>query len=267
MKNSGTSGRKNSPFASKNFRQLIQKSSESSRSRIILALDPDYRKDTIKLANDARKLITKTKEYICAIKINFHLIAPLSIEELRSINDLAMDAGLPSIADIKLNDIGNTNHVATEYLWSAGCSAVIVNPFAGYKGGLDVVLQRAKELGKGVITLAYMSHPGADESYGLELASHKTLHELFLERAIKWKADGIIMGSTRPERIKFAREKIGRDIGIYSPGSGAQGGSPIDSLRAGSDYLIFGRSIIQSKNPSASARQIFRSLLPWTETR
>ncbi|MHB1909119.1 MAG: orotidine 5'-phosphate decarboxylase / HUMPS family protein [Nitrososphaerales archaeon] len=251
---------------SKDFLALIEDSSRKRKSRIVLALDFPLKEDTRKLANDSKKIIRELGSYICAIKLNFHLIMPLSLAEIRSINSTALNSGLPSIADIKLNDIENTNLVATEYLWRAGFSAVIVNPFVGYKGGMDGVLKRAHELGKGVITLAYMSHPAADEGYGLELANHKTLHELFLERAIKWKSDGIIIGSTRPEKIRFAREKIGKRIKIFSPGSGAQGGDALKALRAGSDYLIIGRKIIESKEPKVTASSIYDLLLPWIES-
>ncbi|MGI0083920.1 MAG: orotidine-5'-phosphate decarboxylase, partial [Nitrososphaerales archaeon] len=74
------------------------------------------------------------------------------------------------------------------------------------------------------------------------------------------------MGTTRPERIAEARAFLGRDVKILSPGSGAQGGDPIKSLKAGADYLIFGRSILESGNPKDSVRQIYRSQLAWTET-
>ena len=250
---------------SKDFLGLIEDSSKKRKSKIVLALDFPLREDTGKLAGDAKKIIRELGSYICAIKLNFHLIMPLSLAEVRSVNSTALDLGLPSIADIKLNDIENTNLVATEYLWRAGFSAVIVNPFVGYRGGMDGVLKRARELGKGVITLAYMSHPAADEGYGLELANHKTIHELFLKRAIEWKSAGIIMGSTRPEKIRFAREKVGKKIKIFSPGSGAQGGDALKALEAGCDYLIIGRKIIESKDPKATASALYDLLLPWIE--
>ncbi len=259
-------GRQNEAPSSMSFKNLIESKSKKSKSRIILALDPDFRENLSNLADDATKIINDTSDYICGIKINFHLIAPLALQELRSINDIAMNYRLPSIADIKLNDIDNTNKVATEYLWKAGFSAVIANPLAGYEGGLDIVLKRAKELDKGVILLAYMSQKGADEGYGLVLRDNRTLFDLFLDRAQDWNADGVIVGSTRPEKISSARKRLGNETKIFSPGSGAQGGDLVRSLEAGADYLIVGRSIVESKNPREQAKLLFRSLLPWTET-
>jgi orotidine-5'-phosphate decarboxylase len=227
---------------------------------LILALDLDHRKDTSQLLRDAKSVVDATSESICAVKINFHLLLPLSISEVASLNDFIRSKDLLSIADIKLNDIDNTNLTATEYLWDSGFSSVIVNPFVGYEGALDAVFKRAQELGKGVITLAYMSHKGADEGYGLVIENGRTIFNEFLERAVRWKSDGVILGSTRPDKILAARAVIGSGIKIICPGSGAQGGSAIESIRAGADYLIYGRAIMQSGDPNQAAKSILASL-------
>ena len=141
-----------------------------------------------------------------------------------------------------------------EYLWKAGFSAVIVNPFAGFKGGLDSVFASAKDHGKGVITLAFMSHSGAAEGFGLKLEDGSTIFELFLDRAKSWSADGVILGSTRPEKIELAKSNLnGSYCKIFSPGSGAQGGDPVAALNAGSDYLIYGRSIVAEYESTLSS--------------
>ena len=114
--------------------------------------------------------------------------------------------------------------VATDYLWDSGFDAVIVNPFVGFKGVLDEVYETSHKLGKGVISLAYMSHPGADEGYGLELKNGSSIFDLMLERANTWGSDGVVLGTTRTEKIRIARSRLKKDIKIISPGSGAQGG-------------------------------------------
>jgi|SRR5579875_591778 len=246
----------------RNFLDAIDSRSSESKSRIVLALDLDYNgqneNETLK---SALSILELTAKYICAVKINFHLILPLSLSQLGTLNDKLSSYGLTSIADLKLNDIDNTNRIATEYLWKVGFSAVIVNPFAGYAGGLDTVFSRAKQLGKGVITLAYMSHRGASEGFGLKLNDGREVFDLFLERANQWGSDGVVIGSTRPQSIEYAKKKLrSQRIKIFSPGSGAQGGSAAESLAAGADYLIYGRSIISAKDPRLAAREIFEKL-------
>ena len=50
--------------------------------------------------------------------------------------------------------------------------------------------------------------------------------------------------------------KIAVDLSIISPVVGTQGGSAGDTIRAGADYVIVGRSIYQSDDPAAGAKQI-----------
>lgn len=244
----------------------IDEKSRKSDSRVILALDPDFRSDTSTLLEDAKAIVEATSDYICAVKINFHLLLPLSLNEIGELNGLADSFGLPVIADIKLNDIDNTNRIATSYLWASGFSAVIVNPFVGYENGLDVVFSEARRLNKGVITLGFMSHAGAGEGYGLKLADGRTVSELFLEKTVSWGADGVILGTTRPEQISRAKQVLGSGIKIIAPGSGAQGGNPTASLRAGADYLIYGRAIIGDPDPRAAVKRIHEALASDSET-
>jgi orotidine-5'-phosphate decarboxylase len=249
------------PRTTRSFNNHLQDCSlKKSGSKIILALDLPYRREGEGLLDDAIRLLDQVSDYVCAIKINFHLIIPLSIQELSRLNDRIHFQGLVSIADIKLNDIANTNNVATSYLWDAGFDAVIVNPFVGFKGGLDVVYETANLQDKGVISLAYMSHPGADEGYGLETRERGSVFELMVERANAWGSDAVILGTTRTDKIKQARASLRDTIKIMSPGSGTQGGDPGASLKAGADYLIYGRAIVSAEDSKKTARQIFETV-------
>ena len=55
--------------------------------------------------------------------------------------------------------------------------------------------------------------------------------------------------------------KIAIDLIIISPGVGTQGGSADDTIWAGADYVIVGRSIYQSDDPAAGAKQIADEIL------
>ena len=238
---------------------LRSSSSGKSNSKIVLALDMPHRTEIDSLLPDSIRILEKVSDFVCAVKINYHLLIPLGMREIVKLNQTIHSKDLVSIADIKLNDIDNTNEIATSYLWDCGFDGVIVNPFAGFKGALDVVYDEAHSMGKGVLSLAYMSHPGADEGYGLE-TKNGTIFDIMLDRANTWKSDAVILGTTRVERIIEARTKLREEIEIISPGSGAQGGDPIGSLKAGADYLIYGRTIVLAEDPRESARLIFESL-------
>ncbi len=110
------------------FRTRLSKSSKI-HGNVILANDYD-----LSVKNLQTKTIENIKElhpFLCGIKLNFHLLLPLSGKEILKINKLAHRYGLQTIADIKLNDIGNTNRVTTENLWNLGFDAVIANPIMG----------------------------------------------------------------------------------------------------------------------------------------
>ena len=60
---------------------------------------------------------------------------------------------------------------------------------------------------------------------------------------------GVVAPATRPGRIKQIRDIVG-ELTIISPGVGTQGGSADDTIRTGADYVIVGRSVYQSDDPT-----------------
>ena len=200
----------------------------SKNTTIILA--NDYSNKTPKLEAKTIQNIKSLHEYICGLKINFHLLLKLGEKEIKKINKTAHNYGLQTIADIKLNDIGNTNLVTAENLWELGFDALIVNPIMGNQS-LKNLIQNSHEMSKGVISLCHMSAPEARISYELNVIKQKNskktpLYQIFLDWAIKNESDGIIVGATYPDIIKFCKQKVGKKVQIYSPGIGTQGGNP-----------------------------------------
>ena len=239
------------------YRTRIRKSA-SGKSRIILANDLENL-SLQKLESNTIKNIKTLSKFLCAIKFNFHLILPLGMKSLTKINRVAHDAGLQTIADIKLNDIGNTNQIATEKLWESGFDAVIVNPIMGPEN-LQNLIESAHKDDHGIITLVHMSHPGAKSGYGFTVLQPNKkilkINELFLEWSCSMKADGIVVGATIPQIIKSCHKKAKGRCEIYSPGVGTQGGDPRGAIKSGADYLIIGRTILNAKDPILEAKKL-----------
>jgi orotidine-5'-phosphate decarboxylase len=158
------------------------------------------------------------------------------------------------IADVKLNDIPTTNNVALKWLTEEGFDAVIANPIIGRLETIDLA-KKAHSLGAGILALIYMSHPGASQTYGIQVYDKNEdngnlrvpLYRILLRYAKEAKVDGLIVGATKPDIIKeIAAEK---PAPIFSPGFGLQGGSISGAAKCGVDYFIVGRSIIQSPEP------------------
>ena len=226
-----------------------------SNGKVILA--NDYDSSEKNLQNKTIQNIKKLNPYLCAIKLNFHLLLPLSSKEIIKINKTAHDYGLQTIADIKLNDIGNTNRVTTEHLWNLGFDAVIANPIMGLDSLKNLVKSSHKEK-NGVITLCHMSAPEARLSYDMEikLGKKQQLYQLFLNWALTAKVDGIVVGATFPKIIQYCSKQAGKNLSIFSPGVGTQGGNASEVISSGTDYLIVGRTILNAKNPITVAKEL-----------
>ena len=226
-----------------------------TNGKVILA--NDYDQSVKNLETKTIQNIKKLHPFLCGIKLNFHLLLPLSSKEIIKINKTAHQYGLQTIADIKLNDIGNTNRVTTEHLWNLGFDAVIANPIMGLDS-LKNLVKSAHKNQKGVITLCHMSAPEAKLSYDMEVKMGKKqqLYQLFLDWALIAKVDGIVVGATFPKTIRYCSKKAGKNLSIYSPGVGTQGGSANEVISSGTNYLIVGRTILNSKDPITVAKEL-----------
>ena len=236
------------------FSDRIKKSAKTSP--IILANDYDLK--TPNIESKTLKNIKLLSDYLCGIKINFHLLLQLDKKQISKINKTAHDSGLECIADIKLNDIGNTNIITTENLWNMGFDAVIVNPIMGKKS-LKNLVELSHKKNKGVISLCHMSAPEAKLSYELEIknrSKNQQLYQLFLDWALSTHVDGIIVGATYPKIISYCKNSVRGKLSLFSPGVGTQGGSPSKAKKLGSDYLIVGRTILNSKNPLQTTKDL-----------
>jgi orotidine-5'-phosphate decarboxylase len=238
------------------YHSRINNCSNKKNTPIILALDYDFAKyNNNYLYDKCKEIISITQSKICAIKINFHLLLSLSHIQLLELNIFAHKFDLQSIADIKLNDIGNTNKVTVNKLQKLGFDAVIVNPFIGVTE-MNSIVNYAHSLKFGIISLVYMSHPSSYEGYGLQISTSNNEHsntesipmyKLLYRYSISSGVDGIVIGAPKIDIIKEISQL--NETKIYSPGFITQYGSIDEAVKAGTDYLILGRHILNSSSP------------------
>lgn len=228
------------------FRDWLASSSKR-RSPIILAADFEPAD-----ADRCIHTLNALSGTICAIKMNLQMLLPLGLADIQRITSSAHKLDIPCLADIKLNDIGNTNAAACDTLWKAGFDAVIVNPIMGHET-LRSLSERIHDQNGGIISLCHMSSPKTP--YNMDV-SGQPLYLTFLSWALDASVDGIIVGATYPDIIRRCHTLAARRLDILSPGVGVQGGSARHALDAGSDYIIVGRSIINAKDPVAATASI-----------
>ena len=106
-----------------------------------------------------------------------------------------------------------------------GFDAVIANPIMGLDSLKNLVKSSHKEQ-KGVITLCHMSAPEAKLSYDI------------------------------PKIIQYCSKQVGKNLSIFSPGVGTQGGNASEVISSGTNYLIVGRTILNAKNSIAVAKEL-----------
>jgi orotidine-5'-phosphate decarboxylase len=246
------------------FKGKMEETSKKKESSIVLALDfpfhsPEKREELLVKAQDVLKAVYP---YVCAVKINHHLVLPLgTFDGVQKLVTRIHERGLLAIMDCKANDIGATNQVIAEYYYAAGFDALIANPFVGWEEGLQPIFDTAHKLQRGVILLTYMSHKGASEGYGQTICDEKTgektaQYVLFAKKALMWGADGAVVGATYPGKIREIHKILGKNVPIYSPGVGVQGGAAETAAGAGARFFIVGRHITLAENPGEVAKKL-----------
>lgn len=257
------------------FKTQMETTSKSKGSSIVLALDFPYHSPENKdvLLSKAETTLDLVFPYVCAVKINHHLVLPLgTFDGVQKLVKTIHEKGLMAIMDCKVNDIGSTNQVIAEYYYSAGFDALIANPFVGWDEGLQPVFETANKLQRGVILLTFMSHKGSGEGYGQTIYDPKTgdktpQYVSFAKKALEWEAAGAVVGATYPDKIAEVYEILKENVPIYSPGIGAQGGAAQKALAAGARYLIVGREIVQARDPAETAQKLRTSNIEFQKTK
>lgn len=205
----------------------------TKRTSIILALDVVDEKKAVAIAQSV-------KDEIDAIKINYPLLLNSSPSVITTLSKIKA-----VICDFKIADIPYINGLITKRAVELGASGVICHSFVG----LDSVKSCIDAAGGAdVYVVVEMSHPGGCENYG------KFTIE-YLQRINDLGVTGIVAPATRPERITYYRS-IFEDKLILSPGVGSQGGTKKDTLDAGADFVIVGRSIYEAVDPKATVRNL-----------
>ncbi|MDE1768644.1 MAG: orotidine-5'-phosphate decarboxylase [Candidatus Micrarchaeota archaeon] len=208
-----------------------------SEKRVILSLDITDEPSALRLAE-------QLEGEIFAIKIG---LASIIVNGGKYIRDMSSYAKV--ICDFKSADIPKTNAQIAQKALEYNAWGIIVQAFTGkdaIKASVDVS-DRLK-----VFSLVSMTHEGA--SYFID----KHVEEM-AKISIEAGVYGIVAPGNRPETLAKVRKLVGEKK-IISPGIGVQGGDPITAIKNGSDYVIIGRTIYESKDPLGTVKEINRAI-------
>jgi len=240
------------------FVKRVNELAKRSDSRIVLAIDYDFNpyrlklwelrsKERKKILDETEKLLSELRGLIAGVKVGVPMMFSLGLDIVEEIISSSKQSYF-FICDSKMADIGHINRLVAAQLFEAGFDGLIIHAAIGEKGGPDEVVDLDDEMGKGVLGLCAMTHPGASEHL------NKHIDEL-LSIAASAGVDGYVLPATYPQLITKARANYPSTL-ILSPGVGTQGAGFGSAISAGADFEIIGRSITQDSSPAKKAKEI-----------
>lgn len=225
---------------------------------LIVALDlPDR--------DSALRMVDRLTEHVDMYKVGMELYYSEGSRFVREITS----RGLKVFLDLKFHDIPNTVASAVRQLARLRPAMMTVHA----PGGLEMMRRAAAAFKEACVPdgftpllLAITLLTSIDErTLREDLRVRESPLDYVVEMARQAKSagvDGVVASAREAEVI---RRKCGRDLVIVTPGirpawfgSGDQKrvATPFEAIRAGADYLVVGRPIIESPDPLDAAKMI-----------
>ncbi len=227
----------------------------SARDRLIVALDVKSLKEAEDIVD---KLIPEVKIFKVGIGL-FTLCGPDAVK-------LVHDKGAKVFLDLKFHDIPNT--VAHAVRSAAQLGVFMINLHA--LGGSEMMKKAIKMIGAsqnrpkllGVTVLTSM-----DETAIAEVGISRGLGEEVLSLAKLVKDSGLDGVVVSPKEISLIRQNLGKDFIIVTPGIRPAWAdktdqkrimTPGEAVKAGADYIVVGRPILEAGDPVKAAMKIIK---------
>jgi orotidine-5'-phosphate decarboxylase len=228
-----------------------------ARSKLIVALDlPD--------SKSALKAVERLSGHVGFYKIGLEIFThegPSLVEEIRG-------RGEKVFLDLKLHDIPNTVQGAVRSACGLGVQMLTIHASGGPKM-LAAASREAQASGSPPLLLAVTA---------LTSLSNEDIHSLgvpdsaaqWVERLASMARDSGIPGIvTSSHELGMLRGRFGKDLKYVVPGirpAGAalqdqsRAATPGDAIRAGADYIVVGRPILQASDPAKAADAIVEEI-------
>jgi orotidine-5'-phosphate decarboxylase len=217
--------------------------------RLIVALD---------LADpaQARALVDRLGQSVNFYKIGLELAYAGGL----ALADELAAQGKRIFLDLKLHDIANTVKRATAQVARRGVEFLTIHAY-------PQTMAAAKEgvAGSALKLIAVTAMTSYNDADLAEAGYHLTVRDLVLRRAAQAKAIGIDGLVASAQEIPDLRRAVGQGMILIAPGIRPAGGeladqkrvaTPAAAIKAGADYLVVGRPIIEAADPRAAAEAI-----------
>ena len=224
-----------------------------SRERLIVALDVPDRATAL-------FAVERLSGHVGTFKVGLEIFVregPRLVEEIRA-------RGENVFLDLKLHDIPNTVAGAVRSACALGVQMLTLHAAGGRKM-LEAARDAAAASGHRPLLLAVTALTSLSQEdisdIGVPISAVSWVERL-AGLAIEVAIPGLVAS---PLELPSLRAKVGSQMklvipGIRPSGAAAQDQSrtaqPFDAIRAGADYLVVGRPILQAPDPAAAADQI-----------
>lgn len=225
---------------------------ESARDRLIVALD-------LSSPDENRRLVERLGTAVSFYKLGWGLILRPGGNEL--LGDM-LRQGKQVFLDLKFFDVPNSVGVAVSAATALGVRFITVH------GNREIIEAAVRARGDSalkilaVTVLTSLSELETRRMYGVP--DDVTLEDHVVEVArnlVESGCDGVIAS---PWEVAAIRRNVREHVVIATPGIRMSGesrddqkrtGTPYDSMVAGADYLVVGRSVYQNADPAAQVEK------------
>ena len=225
-------------------------------SKIIIPLDLEYSK--------AIHMAKNFDANLCRLKIGSQLFTSSGPQIIKELNFLGFDVFL----DLKFHDIPNTVYEAVKSAADLGIWMVNVHASGG-----RAMLEASKKALEGfdepplliaVTVLTSLSEDSLNE-VGIKDLSGQVLR--LAELTKECDLNGVVCA---PTDVKAIKNSFGKDFITVTPGIRPNDSkvndqnrisTPSEAVKNGSDYLVIGRPITESENPTKALEKIIKEIL------
>lgn len=224
---------------------------------IIVALDAKSQYDALTIAE-------QLDPALCRVKVGKELFT----HEGPSVVKALHDKGFEVFLDLKFHDIPNTTAQAVCAAADLGVWMVNVHASGGRKM-METCVERLKagNYNTQLIAVTVLTSMGRNDlkDIGLDIEPFEQVKRL-AKLTQDCGLDGVVCSA---QEAKMLRETLGQDFALVTPGIRPAGSKADDQKRIvtpkqamldGSTYLVIGRPITQSENPSQTLRDILATI-------
>ena len=225
----------------------------NARDRLIVALD-------VATVDAAEGLVERLGDSVSFYKIGYQLVFAGGLEFAKEL----VRSGKQLFLDVKLHDIGNTVARGVENVARTGATFLTVH---AYPQTMRAAVEASA--GSGLRILGVTVLTSFDDADLAEAGYDRNVEDLVALRARQAQTIGVHGVVCAPSEASALRLLIGPDMLLVTPGIRPPGlatndqkriTSPGQAIRAGADYLVVGRPIVEARDPKGAADAIVRQI-------